>query len=131
MLSTALNDRKTSSRLLCVDDDPRFLMVFAALLESAGYVVEALSDPRLAVELACRTAFDLVILDYDMPHMNGAELACQLKEQKRDLPIVLFSGNPSPPAEALNVIDAYVVKGQGIGSLLRTLSATVHAQAGS
>ena len=109
------------ARLLCVDDDPRFLTLFTAVLEASGYNVVTTNDPRNVLELAAGTNFDLVILDYDMPHMNGAELACRLKEQKCDLPIVLFSGNLSVPANVLSVVDEHVAKGQGMDLLLQTL----------
>jgi CheY-like chemotaxis protein len=125
MSSTNSEDPNQKARLLCVDDDPRFLALFAAVLEAAGYRVVAANDPRQALALAANTGFDHVILDYDMPHMNGAELACHFKQHRCDLPIVLFSGHPSLPAEALNSVDEHAVKGESPELLLQILSRRV------
>src|SRR5436305_5737616 len=121
---SAMNPQK--ARLLCVDDDPRFLLLFTAVLEAAGYSVVATNDPCNALQLVTGAAFDLVIVDYDMPHMNGAELACQIKQHKSDLPIILFSGNASLPAHALSAVDDYVLKGGALELLLRRLNDKAH-----
>jgi CheY-like chemotaxis protein len=124
MHRSSINPKK--ARLLCVDDDPRFLLLFTTVLETAGYNVVATNYPCNALQLAAETAFDLVIVDYDMPHMNGAELACQIKQHKSDLPIILFSGNASLPAHALSAVDDYVVKGGTLELLLHRLNHKVH-----
>ena len=122
MLSISPEKQNKKSRLLCVDDDLCFLMLFTAVLESAGYCVIATNDPHKGLELAMGAGFDLVILDYDMPGMNGAELAHEIKQCKCDLPIILFSGNTSLPADALSAVDDHVIKGESVESVLQTLS---------
>ena len=116
---------RNKARLLCVDDNPRFLELFAAVLEAAGYSVVATLDPRNALELALSAGFDLAIVDYDMPYMNGKELACKIKQHKCQMPIILLSGNPSLPADVVSFVDGYVAKGEGVEILLQTLSAMV------
>lgn len=123
MLPMNLKEQNGKARLLCVDDDPRFLILITAVLELAGYSAVAISAPHEALELATNASFDLAIVDYDMPEMNGAELARRLKQHKCDLPVILFSGNPSLPADALTVVDEHVVKGEGVELLLQVLSA--------
>ena len=125
MSSTNSQERNTKARLLCVDDDPCFLALFSAVLETAGYSVVAANDPRQALALSAKTVFDLVILDYDMPDMNGAELARRLKQNQCDLPIILFSGHPSLPADAFDVVDEHAVKAESLELLLQILSARV------
>lgn len=125
MRPTNFKEENKKARLLCVDDDLRFLVLLAEVLEKAGYSVVATNDPRKALELAISAAFDLAILDYDMPGMDGAELACRLKQCKCDFPIILFSGNPSLPARALSAADHHAVKGEGVEPLLRALSAKI------
>lgn len=111
--------------MLCVDDDLKFLTLFTTVLEEAGYTVVATNDPSNALNLVIQAPFDLVITDYDMPDMNGAELACQVKQHKCDLPVILFSGNPYLPSEVRNAVDDHLVKGEGVELLLQTLSAKV------
>ena len=113
--------------MLCVDDDLKFLTLFTAVLEAAGYAVVATNDPSNALNLVIRTPFDLMITDYDMPDMNGAELACLVKQHKCDLPVILLSGNTCLPSEVRSVVDDYLVKGEGVGLLLQILSAKVHS----
>jgi CheY-like chemotaxis protein len=122
MLSSCAKEQK-KARLLCVDDDLGFLVGFTAVLESAGYCVVATNDPRQGFELATNGAFDLVIVDYDMPYMNGGELAFRLKQHRRDLPIILFSGSDSVPLQAINGVDDHLVKGEGVKTLLQTVGA--------
>lgn len=121
MSSTNCEKQIKKARLLCVDDDLRFLALFTAVLEAAGYHVVATTEAGKALELATSVAFDIAILDYDMPRMNGAELACRLKQRRCDLPIVLFSGQPSLPAEALKIVDEHAVKGESPELLLQIL----------
>lgn len=118
-------ERNRKARLLCVDNDPRFLALLSAVLEVAGYSVVAANDPIQALAMAIKTVFDLVILDYDMPGMNGAELARGLRQNKCDLPIILFSGHPTLPADAFNAVDEYVPKGESIEALLQIVSMRV------
>ncbi len=110
-------------RILCVDDNGRFLEPFATLLQLCGYAVVTSDDPRAALPLALGTAFDLAIVDYDMPHLNGVELATELHRINPALPIVLFSGNPDLPQHDLNTVDEYILKGGSVPMLLRRLEA--------
>jgi two-component system, cell cycle sensor histidine kinase and response regulator CckA len=112
------------ARLLCVDDDPQFLVLLTAVLEAAGYSVVATNDPGDALDLGICRPFDLVIADYEMPHMNGGELACRIKQHKCHLPIILF-GTPSLPSGILSIVDDHVFKGDGVELLLQKLSARI------
>jgi CheY-like chemotaxis protein len=125
MSSRNSEEYNRKARLLCVDDDLRFLGLFTAVLEVAGYSVVAVGDPQKALALATSAAFDLVILDYDMPNMNGAELACRIKQHKSDLPVILFSGNSCLPAAACDNVDEHLVKGESVESLLQALRARI------
>ena len=80
--------------LLLVDDDP-----FAVELQ-VQVVREAFPDSRIivtsepfeAVGLCASTAFDCVLLDYDMPSLNGLALARMLRDRHAHMPIVLCTG---------------------------------------
>jgi CheY-like chemotaxis protein len=61
----------TGSRILAVDDDEANLRVLRRLLERAGCTVETTSDPTQAAAIAARFLPALVLLDLNMPVMDG------------------------------------------------------------
>jgi CheY-like chemotaxis protein len=65
---------------------------------------------------------DLVLSDYLMPSMNGAELAAHLKSQHPKLPVVLLSGMNEMPVGS-ELADAFVSKIEGPDSLCQRLAA--------
>ncbi len=78
------------SQVLVVDDDPhiRQLLVFA--LEKAGLSATEAGDGEAALEAVARQAPDLVVLDINMPKLDGLEV-CRRLRAKGDLPILLLS----------------------------------------
>lgn len=92
-----------------------FLRVF-------GYsVLTAPSGPR-GLQLLHRNPVDAVILDYEMPKMDGAELALRIRSDWPELPILMFTGYPADVSEEVRQsVDAFVVKGDPAEKLLQTL----------
>ncbi len=70
-------------RLLAVDDDPSVLAALIALLEPAGLVVSGVTEPERFWAALRETTPDLVILDLDMPEVNGIELCRLLRADPR------------------------------------------------
>jgi CheY-like chemotaxis protein len=95
----------------------------SVVLEKAGFSVVGCHDPCAALRICRKTMPDLALIDYDMPKMNGGELARSLRDHNCVLPIVLFSGNPSVPSEALICVDRHLCKGCGVELLMETLHA--------
>ncbi len=78
--------------VLVVDDDADVRRVLVASLDALGYaVVEAGSGPEGIALLRVQRP-DLLLVDYAMPGMNGAEVARAAQAARRDLPIVFASG---------------------------------------
>jgi len=79
--------------VLAVDDDPMVLEVLRALLESQGMRVVALDDPAGFWEAVQQTAPDLVVLDVDMPGVDGVELCRVLRNDRRwaQLPVLFLT----------------------------------------
>jgi PAS domain S-box-containing protein len=81
-------------RLLYVDDEAPLAKMGEKILQRLGYVVEAHTNPMLALQ-AVRAAperYDLVITDLTMPGMTGTELAQELLSIRADLPVILTTG---------------------------------------
>ena len=81
-------------RILVAEDDEAFLDVVEALLTAEGFaVVGRAAHGREAVELAAELDIDAVVIDIEMPIVDGVEATRQLREQSAELPIVAISGH--------------------------------------
>ena len=71
------------------------------MLDYLGYeaVVKTLSPEALAVFRAAPEQFDLVMTDYEMPHMSGEVLARELRDIRPDIPIILCTGSSAMTGE--------------------------------
>jgi len=61
-------------RILLVDDDAEALEMLCEFLVEQGYAVETALDGRAALDKLDGVAVDLIVTDYEMPGMSGAEL---------------------------------------------------------
>lgn len=87
--------------ILCVDDDDTILDLMRTALERTGYRVITANCGAAALETFAKCPVDCVTLDYDMPGMNGAELAQAMMRTKPNIPKLLLSGNPTLPCEEM------------------------------
>jgi signal transduction histidine kinase/ActR/RegA family two-component response regulator len=83
-------------RVLLADDDPVNLGVLRLTLESLGAGVEAVTDGRQAVEQVARSTFDLLILDMQMPEMDGPTATAALRAQGCTLPVLALTASVLP-----------------------------------
>ena len=79
--------------MLVVDDDSAVREVTAGMLQDLGYgVVEAGSGGAALDVLDRQAEIDLLLLDFAMPGMNGAEVAREAHARRPDLPILFVTG---------------------------------------
>lgn len=83
-----------TERVLIVDDEAALVDIWKRYLELLGYVVATKTSCLEALELfrVHPDYFDLVITDYTMPHMNGLDLAREMKRIQPDIRIIICSG---------------------------------------
>lgn len=79
-------------RILLVDDNRNGLLARKCMLEEEGYSVDDCDTPECALLAFRSNRYDLVITDYRMPGMNGAELIATLRQAGAQMPIILLSG---------------------------------------
>ncbi len=90
-----MNIRRPSHRWLVVDDDPALLELTTHVLRSvAGSEVVAFHEPLRALEMifAAPESFELVVTDFNMPGLDGFELAHQIQARAPRLQVLLISG---------------------------------------
>lgn len=83
----------TNESIMLIDDTPENLMVLTALLHQRGYKVSAFPQGRMAIAAAKRQPPDLVLLDINMPEMDGFQF-CQSFQNEKDLveiPVIFIS----------------------------------------
>lgn len=82
-------------RILIVEDSPVQALVLKQTLVEHRLDVQWAPDGRIGVALAKYQQPDLIIMDIQMPELNGLEACCRLKEaeETRDIPIVLLTGH--------------------------------------
>jgi two-component system CheB/CheR fusion protein len=80
-------------RILVVDDWPDSIMSLQLLLQQWGYEARVAADGPTALEMNDRFKPDVMILDIDMPGMDGYEVAQRLRQLDPEKPIIIaFSG---------------------------------------
>lgn len=77
--------------ILIVDDEPNYQIVLTELLKDAGFEVFTADSAEEALPLVRDTDLDLVLSDMKMPGMDGIEFLRRVKEQDRELPVILIT----------------------------------------
>lgn len=80
--------------ILLVDDEEGIQLLYRGEFEDDGYEVDSAYNGEEALEKFRDQSFDLVILDINMPGMNGIEVLRQMKEINPELPVILSTAYP-------------------------------------
>jgi len=88
--------RKCETTVLIADDDPAVRSVLARVLKQNDFTVLTACDGAQALALAkdCGGSIDLLITDFEMPHLTGIQLAAAMRELYPHIIVVLMSGLP-------------------------------------
>ena len=108
----------TPPRLLCIDDDAGVRELYRVLFESYGYEVVLAEDGTRALQFFRSQKFDGVVVDYEMPGLNGSEVSALLKHESPEIPVIMVSGCHSIVEDAPHFVDAAIVKGSAVGTLV-------------
>lgn len=95
--------------ILVVDDDPALLRLVKLVLGIDGYHICTAPHGLEALDALDRCDPDLIVLDIEMPVMDGPTFMQRLREQGRRTPVLVLSANSGTAARALDA-DAYLPK---------------------
>jgi signal transduction histidine kinase/DNA-binding response OmpR family regulator len=92
--------RGSAGRALVVDDHAVNQLLASKLLQSLGFEVSVAADGLQAVEQATLQAFDLILMDIQMPQLNGLQATAELRareraQQRQPVPIIALTANAS------------------------------------
>ena len=101
--------------ILCVEDNEIYLRLRKAVLEQAGYAVLSATTGTEAMEILRDAPVCLVLSDHMLRGTTGTFLAKQMKEIKRKVPIILYSGKPP---ESMRNVDGFINKDESVPRFL-------------
>jgi CheY-like chemotaxis protein len=81
-------------RLLLCDDSPVERMALGHYLRRSGYEVDEAGDGETAISQLQNREVDAILLDLQMPGMNGFDVLSYLQKHRKGLPVILLSGMP-------------------------------------
>jgi len=88
-------ERVKDFRVLIVDDEPDFLETMVNRLKRRKIDAEGVDSGRKAIELLDTQHFDVVILDFRMPGMDGMETLREIKKRRRLIEVIMLTGHAS------------------------------------
>ena len=112
---------RLKATILCIDDHWNGLIGRKMLLEKDGYQVLEATGGDEGLRLFLSHSVDAVVLDYQMPGMNGDVVAAKMKRLKSNVPIMLLSAYGPLPKSKLKAVDTFLSKSQPPKILLSSL----------
>ena len=112
---------RAKATILCIDDHWSGLIGRKMLLEQSGYQVLEASGGDEGLKLFRSHTIDAVVLDYQMPGMNGDVVAAKMKRINSRVPIMLLSAYGPLPKNKLSSVDSFLSKSQPPKILLSKL----------
>ena len=79
-------------KILIVDDEENILVAFKRILKDKGYEVHTATNGEDAINCAKKKDINLILMDINMPGINGMEAFHKIKEKKSKVPIIMMTG---------------------------------------
>jgi two-component system, OmpR family, response regulator len=98
------------ARILVVDDEPSVLEIFRRVLSRDGHRVHVCTSPDEAVSEFSRADFDLVVVDKNLPGVDGFGLLASLREVDPGLPAIMVTASPDPFSARSAKLQGYLPK---------------------
>ena len=114
-----------TSTVLWIDDDGLFLEAAESVLQMHGFTPLTAQSAVLGLFLLCICNVDAIVVDYNMPGINGVQFAAQIRDSRPELPVFLYSDCAAEvEADYPGLFDKVYAKGGGcLDQLIRDLEA--------
>ena len=105
--------------ILLIDDNEDLLLLLQLWLQRFDFKVLTANGGRKALEIVASQTLDVVVVDYKMPEMDGAQVAQEIRRVRPSMPILMYSGALEElPAQVLDLVDDFVSKQEPFPNLL-------------
>ena len=116
------------TKILEVDDEDNIRLLYKEELQDEGYEVSLAANAEEALKVIETEKPDLITLDIKMPGMNGIDFLRKLKEDKKDIPVILCSAYGAYKQDfQVWASEAYVVKSADLRELKTTIKEILNA----
>jgi two-component system OmpR family response regulator len=112
-LDSVLDCAASAMKVLLVEDDEMVVSCLTTVLAAHNYTVEAVTDGLTGWDYAQATAYDVIILDWDLPELDGRSLCERLRKAQYPGAILLLTSKGDAPSKVAGLdagADDYVVK---------------------
>ena len=113
------------ARLLVVEDEQRLAEILQKQLNESGFRADIASDGYVGKRMMEQADYDLVILDINIPLMNGYELCSEIRKTNRNTPIIMLTALGTPENKLIGFesgADDYVLKPYDYRELLARIN---------
>lgn len=86
-------------RILVIEDEPRILSFLRLGLEAEGFVVDCAEDGAVGLARALAEPYELVVLDLQLPRLDGRRLLGELRRHRPQLPVLILSARSDLPTK--------------------------------
>lgn len=101
-------------KVLVAEDDQLNRELIRRMLRRLGWDVHAVADGAAALEACAATDYDVVLIDYEMPQMNGVEAATRLRKldqaRARHTLLIIVTGSDPEPLQRTGLFDGIILK---------------------
>ena len=119
------------ARILIVDDDDNQRLLYRELFEEEGYEVAEAGDGYAALAYVARDPPDAVILDINMPGIDGLQTLARIHDLNRHVPVILHSAYATYQDQFVSwIADAYVTKSSNLDDLVHAVSQVLTTKSG-
>jgi CheY-like chemotaxis protein len=91
--NSSVLDQKLSGYVLVAEDTPELQLLERRILEGMGLTVTTANNGKEAIDLASSQSFDLILMDMQMPEIDGIEATKMLRSENNQTPIVALTAN--------------------------------------